>query len=460
MSRWKWVLLAAALITGVAVSTAMFGAGRTPVDVGRAEVGSISTFVEEQAKTRLPEVYKITMPLEGRVLPIALIAGDPVKKGQVVARLEAADLETSVAKGKARVARLEKQIVQNNDTRLEDNALKQFDEFLRSMNDTVRAAAEQTTASKAKVEFAESEFARQERLKAKNATTDREIAEADLLQKQSRVDYAKDMLTLSSLESVRSAMVVGRESIEKYIEKKSLEKAVLDQELAEARFELEQLERDLARSELQSPVDGTVLERHVSNQRVLPAGEVLLEIGRMEQLEVEAEILSEDAVVMRDGFSVEIVGPAIGSRSVQGLIKRIEPQGFTKISSLGVEQQRVRVVIAFRPGELEELQKRGRVLGADYRVRVRIFTGQRSNTLRIPRSALFRGSDGNWQVFVVRDGRARRVNVDVGLLNDFRAEILAGVEAGEDVIIAPEANLEDGEKVEPRPVPEIASPAE
>ena len=157
---------------------------------------------------------------------------------------------------------------------------------------------------------------------------------------------------------------------------------------------------------------------------------------------------------------MEIVGPSIGTQPLKGTLKRIEPQGFTKISSLGVEQQRVRVIIGFLPGELKALEDRGRELGADYRVRVRIFTGQRSNTLSIPRSALFRGSEGNWQVFVVEDGRARRVNVEVGLLNDFRAEILSGVKAGEEVIIAPEANLEDGEKVEPRPVPEIASPAE
>ncbi len=460
MSRVKWIIFSLALIAGVAASMAMFGAGRTPVDVGLAEIGPISTYVEEQAKTRLPDVYKITMPLEGRVLPITLIAGDPVQNGQIVARLEAADLETAAAEGKARVARLEKQIIQNNDTRLEDNALRQFDQFLESMNHTVRAAAEQTTASKAKMEYSESEFEQQKRLKEKNATTEHELDTAELQQKQSQVDYAKDMLTKSSLESIRSAMVIGRETIEKYIEKKSLERAVLEQQLAEARLELEQFERDRARSKIQSPVDGTVLKRHVSNERVLPAGELLLEIGRLEQLEVEAEILSEDAVVMREGYGVEILGPGIGSKPVKGRIKRIEPQGFTKVSSLGVEQQRVRVIIGFLPGELQALKDRGRVLGADYRVRVRIFTGQRSNTLSIPRSALFRGSEGNWQVFVVKDGRAKRVNVEVGLLNDFRAEILAGARAGEEVIIAPEANLEDGEKVEPRPVPDLASPAE
>ncbi|MCA9071399.1 MAG: efflux RND transporter periplasmic adaptor subunit, partial [Planctomycetaceae bacterium] len=416
----------------------------------------ISTFVEEQAKTRLPKIYRITMPLEGRVLPIDLTAGDPVAKGQVVAELETSDLATAVEEGKARVTQLEKRIIENDDARLERNALRQFDKFLESMDHTVRSAKEQTTASKAKVEFAEAEFQRQKNLKEKNVSSDREFAEAELLLKESHVDYAKDNLTLSSLESIRSAMTIGRETIEKYIEKKSLQHEVLQQELNEAKLQLDQLERNLARGVLVSEIDGTVLERHISNKTMLGPGELLLEIGDLNQLEVEAEILSEDAVIMRRKMPVEIVGPSIGTPPLTGTVKRIEPQGFTKISSLGVEQQRVRVIIDFDSGELADLKNRGRELGADYRVRVRIFTGQKSNTISIPRSALFRGSQGNWQVFVVRDGKAHRVEVEVGLLNDFRAEILKGVQADEQVIIAPEASLEDGEKVTPRIVPDLA----
>ncbi len=458
MTRWKWVALGVVVLGGVSAVMAMLGGAKTPVDVGVVEEGSIATFVEEQAKTRLPKVHRITMPLAGRVLPIDLTEGETVQKGQVVARLETADLQTAVAEGQARVAQLEKRILENDDTRLETNALKQFDEFLKSMNDTVRSAAEQTTASQAKVAFAESEFRRQQQLKDRDANTAREFAEAELQLKQSQVDHAKDNLTLSSNESVRSAMRIGRETINKYIEKKSLQRAIMDQELEEAKIQLQQLERDLARSEIKSSIPGVVLHRHISNKRMLPAGELLLELGQLDQLEVEAEILSEDVVIMKPEMAVDIVGPSIGLKPLRGRVKRIEPQGFTKVSSLGVEQQRVRVIIRFEPGELESFKKRNRELGADYRVRVRIFTGQNDNTLTIPRSALFRGSEGNWQVFVVREGRAKRVNVGVGLINDFRAEILKGVSAGEQVIIAPEANLEDGEKVQPRLVPKLASP--
>jgi multidrug efflux pump subunit AcrA (membrane-fusion protein) len=205
MSRLKWIAISVVLVAGVSASLAMFGGGKLQVDVGLSEAGPISTFVEEQAKTRLPDVSRITMPLAGRVLAIPLQEGDKVQNGQVVAQLDSADLKTAVEEGKARVARLEKRIIENDDTRLEENALKQFDEFLASMNNTVRSAAEQTTASKAKVGFSLSEFNRQERLKGNNATADSEFAEAELQLKQSQVDYAKDMLTLSSMERQPSA---------------------------------------------------------------------------------------------------------------------------------------------------------------------------------------------------------------------------------------------------------------
>src|SRR5690606_22342502 len=119
---------------------------------------------------------------------------------------------------------------------------------------------------------------------------------------------------------------------------------------------------------------------------------------------------------------------------------RIYPAGFTKVSSLGVEQQRVMVILKFTPEELQRLRK-DRRMGVDYRVRVRIFTAKKDNALVIPRSALFRGPGGAWQVFAVRGGKASLVNVEIGLLNDEAVEITKGVEDGEEVILAPESSI-------------------
>ena len=216
------------------------------------------------------------------------------------------------------------------------------------------------------------------------------------------------------------------------------------------RAALAQAERDRERGVICAPVAGVVLHRAVSNWRMLPAGELLLEIGRLEDLEVEAEILSQEAVEIAVGDRVAIHGAALGETPVAGVVETIEPQGFTKISSLGVEQQRVRVIVGFAEGVLAELAGQGRGLGVGYRVRVRIYTDSRDEAVVMARSALFRSAADRWQAFVIRDGRARLAELVVGLMNEEEVEVISGIEAGEVVVLAPESDLEDRARVERR----------
>jgi HlyD family secretion protein len=173
---------------------------------------------------------------------------------------------------------------------------------------------------------------------------------------------------------------------------------------------------------------------------------VLLKIGQLEELEVEADILSQDVVNVKEGNTVDITGPAIGLVAAHGTVKRIYPAGFTKVSSLGVEQQRVKVIIGIKADDLSRLRKQ-RELGVDYRVRVRIFTASKEDALVAPRSALFRGGDGKWQVFVIRDGKVQLQAVETGLMNDETVEITNGLQLDELVVLAPETSLKDGARV-------------
>ncbi len=166
----------------------------------------------------------------------------------------------------------------------------------------------------------------------------------------------------------------------------------------------------------------------------------------MEDLEVEADVLSLDVVNAKEGDPVEIYGPAIGKPDARGKVARIYPAGFTKVSSLGVEQQRVKVIVQFEPEDLTRLLV-DRRLGVGYQVRVRIFTAEKPDALVIPRSALFRAKDGGWQVYAIRGSRSRLQPVKVGLLNDDAVEIVSGLDEGEQVILAPESTLEDGTRV-------------
>ena len=419
-----------------------------PVDVTVAKTGEVKAFVEERAKTTLPRVYRIAMPLNGRILPIKVSEDQKVTQDQVVAVMDTFDLNAEVAKANFRVEQYARKIIEQADNRLEDNSLIQFDEFLKSMDLTVEAASKQQEASLAKWQYAKDEFDRKYQLVKKNAISESELNEADLFKKQSEVDYQKDILTWRSLQAVQSAMQIGKISIQKYKEKKVLSEAVLQEEQKEARSQLKQLERDLNRATMRSPIDGTVLTKNYSNERTLSAGEILLEIGKLEDLEVEADVLSQYVGNIRIGAPVDIEGPAIGNQPVQGKVKRIYPKGFTKISSLGVEQQRVKVIISFNENIWKQLQQQNRELGTDFRVRVKIYTEIKEHVVKVPRSALFRNGTGQWQAFLVRNAKTILLDVEPGVMNDFEAEIHEGIKAGDQLIIAPSMNLKSGTTVD------------
>lgn len=445
----RWIILIVVVIV-IAVAVYASATSSVIVDTAVAERAAISSYIEERARTRLPRTYRVTMPIDGRILPIDLDEGDRVASGDIVARLETEDLETAVAQARARVDRLQASIIQNNDTRLELSMLEGIDNELVSIDRTVEAAEAKTVASKAREEYFATDLELKEAAHEGQAATQREVDEARLADIESRVNYRTDVLTLRALEAIRKAAQIGPRAVNEYIDKKSLSEAVLDHELAEARAALDQASRDLGRGEILSPVDGVVLERAVSSKRVLPAGQLLLEIGHLEDLEILAEVLSQEAVEIAVGDRVEVLGAAIGKEPVTGVVTKIEPRGFTKVSSLGVEQQRVNVIIRFAEGAIDDLRGAGRELGVEYRVRVRIHTDQNEDAVVIPRSALFRSAADRWQAFVLREGRLRLADLTIGLMNDSKVEVLEGIDPGEQIVLAPEASLTDGASAKPR----------
>jgi HlyD family secretion protein len=406
--KWRWLgLIAGVAVLGVLLWTASQSKG-TPVDVAEVQVGTIRAYVEERGKTRLPDIVQITMPLQGRVLGIELEEGDHVSEGQVVARMDPADLETELKEAQ--------------------NTVERYNKNLEQVQMAVQQAEQTVLASQSKYDFAEKEFGRIQELYRRGATSESNRHQAELTMIESRVELRKNELNKSMYGIGERIMELMRES-----------------ELAN----LAKLQRDRRRMEIVSPVSGVVLSRAESDERVLQAGTVLMEIGDLAQLEVEADVLTQDALTIAIGDPADIETAGLGEQPVQGQVNRIFPQGFTKVSSLGVEQQRVRVVIGLAPGELERLLEEQRPMGVDYHVRVRIYTDQQENTLIAPRGAFFRGGDGQWQTFVVRDDRARLVPVKLGTRTDYEVEVLDGLVRGERVVLAPDSTLADDQPVEP-----------
>ena len=450
------LILGGVVLCGLVVTMIVIGmSAGVSVETAPVVKGPIHEFVDERAVTRLPETYLITMPFAGRLDSIVVDGrrqltdwkeGDPVARGEVVARIVRRDLQLVADEADAAYQGLVARIAENADNSVEETGVQQTEEFVKSMKSTVEAAAARVKAGKAKFDYAETRLGRISRALVSGAYSKEDQDLAQLQEIEAGVDYRQDILVHDAMTAMEAATYLMPTMVRQYIKRKSLAENVLKEQTAEAKAHLEQVEQDMQRGTMTSPVDGVVLRRMISNEGYLAAGEPLLEIGRLEDLEVETDILSLDVVAAKVGDRVKIYGPAIGKQPAFGKVHRINPAGFTKTSSLGVEQQRVKVIVHFDPAELERLRQE-RDLGVGYRVRVQITTAEKPAALTVPRSALFRATSGDWQVYVVRGGVARVEKVEVGLLNDRLVEITSGLADGDVVVLSPESNLSDGVRV-------------
>ena len=190
---------------------------------------------------------------------------------------------------------------------------------------------------------------------------------------------------------------------------------------------------------LRSPVDGRVLRVLQESERVVDFGTPLLEMGDPSALEIVVDVLSRDAVKVKPGALV-LVENWGGEGSLNARVRLVEPAGFTKVSALGVEEQRVNVIV--------DLDDPPRSLGDAYRVDARIIVWESDDVLKIPTSAIFRKA-GAWHVFVIRSGRAVLRKIGVGHRSSREVEVLSGLEGGETVVAHPSDRVDDGVRVSP-----------
>jgi HlyD family secretion protein len=220
--------------------------------------------------------------------------------------------------------------------------------------------------------------------------------------------------------------------------------------VSNARYELEVAQASLLQAQgggsggqaitLRSPIDGVVLQRLRESEAIVPPGEPLMEIADPAQLEIVSDYLSTDAVRIRRGQPV-LIEQWGGDRALAGRVRRVEPFGFTKISALGVEEQRVNVVIDF-----EDVREAWEALGDGYRVEVRVITWDEGDVLKVPTSSLFRDGAA-WAVYAVTLNTAALTHVEIGQRNGLEAQIITGLSAGDQVIAYPSDAIADGVEV-------------
>lgn len=388
-------IIIASIIAVLIVLAVVYGFSPRPVPVDAAQVsrGDLRVTVEEQGKTRVRDRYTISAPVSGYLRRITLESADPVVQGMQVAAI-----------GPARSQALDPR------SRAEAEATA------AAARSNLNAAREQEQAARSEADYAS------ERLSRLRALYERK-------------SIARDTLDQAEAEAKRAAAV---------LRSAQAQVGVADSELARARRVLKSYDTPASGTgdtrAVTSPVSGKVLRVMRKSEGMVAAGESLLEVGNPEDLEVEVEVLSSDAVKIRRGTPVlfERWGGAV---PLEGVVRVVEPGGFTKISSLGVEEQRVIVT-----ADITTPREVWQGLGDAYRLDVSFIVWEGKNVLKVPASAVFRwGRD--WAVFVVEGGRAGLRTVKPGRSNGLVTEIISGLESGETVVAHPDDTVRDGMRV-------------
>lgn len=365
-----------------------------PVDLATAEIGTLRVTIDEEGETRLRDVYTLHAPLRGQLQRITADAGDTVDAGETqLAQIEPAppaflDVRTEAE----HQAAVEAARAAHNLAAAELNKAKADLTFAEGERDRARQLIERQTISRRTLEDAE----RAHRVAEANLAT----AEAALKVRQHELEQAQSRLLSRQEISSRSG---------------SCECVPVT-----------------------APVNGVVLRVIRRSEGVVEAGTPLIEIGNPTDLEIVVNLLSEDAVKILPGQKAIVTG--WGGPDLQATVRRIEPFAQTKVSALGIEEQRVDVILDFAaPPET------WRSLGHGYRVDVRVilFEGE---VLHLPLGAMFR-QDDHWAVFIAEGQRARLRHVEVGHRNSLSMEIREGLQPGDRVILYPSERIKDGEAI-------------
>jgi HlyD family secretion protein len=352
------------------------------VDLKAVSKGPMSVGVTDNGVTREEELYVISAPVTGYASRIWLKAGDEVRKGQLITQM---------------TGRPSAPLDQRNQDEL--------DEMLVASQAAERSA------------------------QASLRQAERDLVRAETL-------AGDGFVTLAQLDEARTRVVTEQTYLQQRQAESARIKALSSAPGATAKGKP---------VPVRTPISGLVLAVAKQSEGMIAEGTPLITLGDPAKIEVVIDLLSREAVRVTPGDRAEIIRWG-GPKPLMGTVKRVEPYGIFKVSALGVEEQRVNVIIGFDP----ETARSAARLGHGYQIDATIILWSTADALRVPIEALFRDGNGGWRAFVVEGGRIRERQITIGHLNDEVGEVLAGLNDGEQVVLNPSKDLTDGMRVRSR----------
>lgn len=398
MSKGWWKSLAYFAAAALVLSAFVYAFIPSPVAVETRNVlrGSLQITVEDDGKTRIKEKYVISSPLSGRLARVQLHAGDAVHAGDTIMTT----LDPTAP------------------TLLDARARAETGARLKAAEAARKRAEPALQVARERVHLATREFQRVQQIRDRGSVTEEDRDRIEnrlrLATEELKIAEFNQQISEFELEMARSALIHVQRTADQ-----------------------DETSSDEWRVVFRSPISGKILRVFQESSSVVMAGTPLMEVGDPADLEIVIDVLSSDAVRIIPGNSV-VVEDWGGDHPIKAHVRHVEPSGFTKVSALGVEEQRVNVII-----DLDAPPSERPTLGDNYRVEARIVVGQADDVLKIPSGALFRHGDG-LAVFAVDGGRARLRPVTIGRRGRLDAEVTSGLAEGEQVIVYPSDKIRNG----------------
>lgn len=370
---------------------------RQDVDLVTVQRGDFQVTIEEEGRTRLKQRYTISAPSAGYMRRVDLKVGDAVTKGQNLVVLEPLRSQA-----------------------LDPRSRAQAQLGASAAQAALEAAIEKERAAASDAEYIGKRLERMSNLFSKGYIAKDQFEQTETEAKKARAYHlsAKAAVNMARADLERAKTNLLNYGATKNVGKHNLIYVV-------------------------SPVNGSLFRLYRESEGAVNVGEPLMDIGNQKDLEIRAEVLSSDAVKIKPGTTV-LFKRWGRDETLTGVVRVVEPAGFTKISSLGVEEQRVLVI-----ADITSAQEKWQALGDGYRLEAHFIIWEGKNILQIPSSSLFRLGD-EWAVFAAEKGKARRRIVEIGHRNGLAAEIISGLMEGEKVIAYPDDSINDGTRIKQR----------
>ncbi|HYE84348.1 MAG TPA: efflux RND transporter periplasmic adaptor subunit [Clostridia bacterium] len=402
-----WIGIIILVAVSIIVLKTKMGATAVPVESAKVIRGDIEEYVEETGNLMLEEETTVYTVAAGKILQVSKKAGETVKAGEIIAKIDDSDLLLQI-----KALEAQKQAASAKYDEVRDST---DEEELRKLNSQVRSA--------------EASYEEAKRIMDNNRVLYEAGAVSLDTYKSSVTKFAAEE---ANLESAKSSLALAEKGASVNVRKQ------YEAQLSELQARIEQLKIKSEEMIIKSPIDGLILTSEVEKGSIMQAGTKLFEIGGSKGLYIESDVLIEDIAAIKVGSAVKIEDEDLGVKDLKGTVRKIHPKAVSIMSDLGIEQKRVKVEIGLN-GDAYELRP-------GYDLTVKIITQSSKGTLLIAEKAVF-DYQGKAHVFVIEQGAAQLRAIEKGLESDERVEVLKGLNEGEEVILSPDEALEAGTKV-------------